>query len=197
MGIMRNKIIEDMSKISIKANEEGMIPALGVFVQQLPTAFWNGFAARMVKSTTSDLVPAVEMLLERAAHECGYYTGHGIITSGEWNSIVKPMIEREPDDILHGAYAVFTAWGWADSEIIELIPNEKMVVRAYDYYEADGAKQAGINRPFAHMIRGVSAAFMDLAYGEPFPNGLGTFVCEQTKGIELGDEYGEFIVTRP
>jgi hypothetical protein len=196
MAIIRNKIIEDMSKIDIKANDEGMIPSLGVFVQQLPTDFWNGYAAKMVTSISPDLVPAVESLLERAAHECGYFTGHGIITSNEWDSVVRPMIDQEPEDVLHGAYAVFTAWGWADSEIVELIPNEKMVVRAYDYYESDGAKKAGIERPFAHMIRGVSAAFMDLAYGDPFPNGLGTFACEQAKGIELGDEYGEFVVTR-
>ena len=46
------------------------------------------------------------------------------------------------------------------------------------------------------MISGVSRAFMDIAFGDaPYPNGLGKFKCEQTKGIELGDEYGEFVVT--
>ena len=196
MAIDRNTIIEQMASMKVTGNEEGLIPALGVYVQQLPTDFWNEFASLMVNSIDPDLVEAVETMLERAAHECGYYTGHGIITSDEWNNIVGPMIENPPEDVLHGAFAVFTAWGWADSEIVELKPGEKMVVRAYDYYEADGAKKAGIKRPFAHMIRGVSAAFMDLAYGEPFPNGLDTFACEQTKAVENGDEYGEFVVTK-
>jgi hypothetical protein len=196
MAIDRNTIIEKMSKIDVIGNEEGLIPALGVYVQQLPVDFWNEFAALMVNSVDPDLVEAVETLLERASHECGYYTGYGIITSDEWNDVVAPMIENAPEDVLHGAYAVFTAWGWADSEIVELEPGEKMIVRAYDYYEADGAKKAGIKRPFAHMIRGVSAAFMDLAYGAPFPDGLDTFTCDQTKGIEIGDEYGEFMVTK-
>ena len=81
------------------------------------------------------------------------------------------MIERVPEDILYGAYAVFAAWGWADAEIIELEPAERMQLRAYSYYEGDGAIKAGINSPFAFMIRGVSAAFMDLAYGGPYPQG--------------------------
>ncbi len=195
MAIDRSKIIEEMSKVRVIGNEEGLIPAFGVYVQQLPTDFWNEFTLRMINSVEPDLMTLCEGLLVDAAHQCGYYTGHGIITSDEWNRVVAPMVEKAPEDILHGAFAVFTAWGWADSEIVEIVPQEKMVVRAYNYYEADGAKKAGLNRPFAYMIRGVAAAFMDLAYGDPFPNGIYTYDCEQTKGLEVGDEYGEFVVT--
>jgi hypothetical protein len=46
------------------------------------------------------------------------------------------MVENA-EDTLHGAFAVFTAWGWGDAEITELIPGEKMVVSVSDYYEAD------------------------------------------------------------
>jgi hypothetical protein len=200
MAIDRKKIIEEMSQIKVLGNEEGLIPVLGVYVQQLPAAFWNGFARRIVNSVPEDLVEAAEALLKNAAHECGYHTGYGIITSDEWKSIVGPMIEKEPEDILHGAYAVFTAWGWAKSEVIEVVPNEKMVVRAYDYYESDVMLYGKATRPSAYMIQGVSAAFMDLAYGGPYDStgqtGIRTFQCEQTKGIEIGDEYGEFLVTR-
>jgi hypothetical protein len=71
-----------------------------------------------------------------------------------------------------------------------------MVVRAYDYYESD----VKTDRPSAYMIQGVSAAFMDLAYGGDYDStgntALRTFQCTQTKGIEIGDEYGEFVVTK-
>ena len=109
------------------------------------------------------------------------------------------MISEETtlQDTLHGAYAVFTAFGWAKAEITELIPGEKMVIRADDYYESDVKDTFKPEKPFAYMIKGVSRAFMDIAYGkEPYPNGHGTFTCEQTKAIELGDEYGEFVVTK-
>ncbi len=102
--------------------------------------------------------------------------------------------------MLHGAFAVFTAWGWAKSEIVELVPGERMVVRAYDYYESDVVSYGASSKPSAYMIRGVAAAFMDLAYGGPYDatgkTGLRTFQCVQSKGIECGDEYGEFIVTK-
>jgi hypothetical protein len=200
MAIDRKKIIEEMSKVKVLGNEEGMIPGFNVYVQQLPSEFWNGFARRIDNSVPEDLIEVAEALLKNAAHECGYHTGYGIITSDEWNSVVSPMIEKAPEDVLHGAFAVFTAWGWAQSEVIEIVPNEKMVVRAYDYYESDVMLYGKAQRPSAYMIQGVAAAFMDLAYGGNYDatgkTGMRTFQCEQVKGIEIGDDYGEFVVTK-
>lgn len=200
MAIDRKKIIDLMSKIDVLPDENGIIEGFNVFVNQLPTDFWNSFAERLTSNAESkDILEAKEYLLYNAAHECGYHTGYGIITSDEWNAVVKPMIEKIPEDILYGAYAVFSAWGWADAEIVELIPAEKMVVRAYNYYEADVVKYGASNKMSAYMIAGVSAAFMDLAYGgeyDPAGKPIGTFECKQVKGIECGDSYGEFIVTK-
>ena len=200
MAIDRKKVIEDMSKIKVVANENGMIEAFNVFVNQLPASFWSGFGERLSGKVEPDLLEATEYLLVNAAHECGYHTGYGIITSEEWNAIVKPMVEKVPEDILHGAFAVFTAWGWAMAEITELVPGEKMVVRAYDYYESDVVKYGSGSKMSAYMIRGVCGAFMDLAYGGDYDKtgktGLHSFTCEQVKGIECGDDYGEFVVTR-
>ena len=200
MAINRAKIIDDLSKIQIVGNENGLIEGFGVLVNQLPTTFWNGFAERLSMKANPDLREATDYLLVNAGHECGYHTGYGIITSDEWNAVVKPMIEKVPEDILYGAFAVFTAFGWANSEIVELIPEKKMVIRAYNYYESDVCLIGKSPKMSAYMIRGVSAAFMDLAYGGAYDKtgktGLFTFQCQQTKGIECGDEYGEFVVTR-
>lgn len=200
MAIDRKRIIENMSKIEIVGNEEGLIPGFNVFVTQLPSNFWNRFAERLTRQVGTELLESAEWLLVNAAHECGYHTGYGIITSEEWKAVVAPMVENVPEDILHGAFAVFTAWGWAKSEIVELVPKEKMVVRAYDYYESDVVAYGSSKKPSAYMIRGVCGAFMDLAYGGEYnptgQTGLRTFKCIQTKGIECGDEYGEFVVTR-
>lgn len=196
MAIDRKKIIESLSQIELTGNEDGLIPGFGVYVNQLPAAFWNNFAEKLTRQVPEELLEAAEYLLYNAANECGYHTGYGIITSEEWKAVVEPMIEKVPEDILHGAFAVFTAWGWAKSEIVELIPGEKMVVRAYDYYESDVVRYGKSEKMSAYMVRGVAAAFMDLAYGEAYPNGLGKFQCSQVKGIECGDDYGEFIVTK-
>ena len=200
MAIDRKRIIDLLSKVTVAGNEEGLIPAFGVFVNQLPASFWNGFAERLERQVSDDLRDTAEALLVNAAHECGYHTGYGIITSDEWRAVVAPMLENLPEDVLHGAFAVLAAWGWAKADIVELVPNERMLVRAYDYYESDVVAYGAARRPSAYMIRGISAAFMDLAYGGAYDptgaNGLRTFQCTQTKGLECGDEYGEFIVSR-
>jgi hypothetical protein len=200
MAINRNKIIEDMSKIQLCGDSDGLIDACNVMVNQLPAEFWNSFADRLTNKVPKELLEATEYLLYNAAHECGYHTGHGIITSEEWKAIVKPMIEKEPEDMLYGAFAVLTAWGWAKSEIIDLEPGRKMVVRAYNYYEADVVETGKSTKKSAYLLAGICAAFMDLAYGGNYDpkgkTGLGTFICKQVKGIENGDDYGEFVVTK-
>lgn len=199
MAIQRKQIIDQMSQIEILPDANGIIEGYNVLVSQFPTTFWNSFAERLTSKVSGEILQANEYLLYNAAHECGYHTGYGIITSDEWNAVVKPMVEKVPEDILYGAYAVFTAWGWADSEIVELIPGEKMVVRAYDYYESDIVQFGASKKMSAYMIAGVSAAFMELAYaGEYDAKGkaVGTFECKQVKGIECGDSYAEFVVTK-
>lgn len=200
MAIDRKRIIESLSKIEVAGNQEGLVPAFGVFVNQLPTRFWNGFADRLTRAVGDDLLEAAEHLLVVAAHECGYHTGYGIINSEEWKAAVAPMVEKVPEDTLHGAFAVLTAWGWAKSEIVELTPGERMLVRAYDYYESDAVAYGASRKPGAYMLRGIAAAFMDLAYGGPYDatgkTGINSFQAVQTKGIECGDDYGEFVVTR-
>lgn len=199
MTINREKAIEQLSQIKVKGNAEGLIPGFGVLVNQLPSAFWNSFSLKILRAAGEDLHDDAAGLLENAASECGYHTGWGIINSDEFKAVVGPMMDPKTplEDTLHGAYAVFTAWGWANSKIVELVPGERMVIHAYDYYEADITKTSAQTRPFAYMIRGVSRAFMDLAYGDqPYPNGHGKFTCEQTKAIELGAPHGEFVITK-
>lgn len=93
MAIDHKRIVAALSKIEVAGNQEGLIPAFGVFVNQLPAAFWNSFAERLSRQVGVDLTEAAEYLLVNAAHECGYHTGYGIITSDEWRAVVEPMVE--------------------------------------------------------------------------------------------------------
>ncbi len=192
MAVQRDVVVSQLAGIEAKANDEGLIPAFNVFVNILPTSFWNTFSERLLAAVPPSRKAQAEEGLVRCALECGYHTGYGIITSPEFKAVVEPMVTEGAKDILRGAYAVFTAWGWAKSGIVQIKEGERMVVRAFDYYEADG--KPGDHRAF--MIRGVSSAFFDLAYGKSYPEGMGTFTCRQTKGIEAGDQFGEFEITR-
>jgi hypothetical protein len=189
---MRETVVKALADIKVTGDEDGLIPGYNVLVNQLPTKFWNTFAERiMALADTPEVKKEVEEGLVDCAYECGYHTGYGIITSEEFKAVVEPMVTEGAKDVLRGAYAVFTAWGWAKSGIVQLKEKERMTIRAVDYYEADSGGE-GLR---AYMIRGVSAAFFELAYAEPYPNGQHTFVCEQTAGIEAGHKHGEFVVT--
>jgi hypothetical protein len=195
MTIKKEKIVEETLKLKGMSNALGLIPFFGVHIQRLPVDFWNGFARRLINSVPDELIPSTEELLVNAARQCGYHTAHGVILSQEWTTIVSTMV-RSIEDMLHAAFVTFSAWGWGKTEIIELIPGQKLVIRAYDYYESDVVLYGRADQPCAYMMRGMCAAFMDLAYGKAYPEGIGTFTCVQTKGIEIGDEHGEFVVTK-
>ena len=192
MTVQRDVVVKDLAKLHFRGDANGLIDGFNVLVNQLPTSFWNSFAERMMSVVSADKKAELEAALVNCAYECGYHTGYGIITSNEFQASVMPQVTEGAKDVLRGAYAVFTAWGWAKSGIVQLRDGERMVIRAQDYYEADGAP--GANRAF--MIRGVSKAFMELAFSAPYPNGMGAFDCEQVQGLESGGPYGEFVITK-
>jgi hypothetical protein len=200
MAIDREFIVSELSKVELRGNESGLIPAFGVFLQQLPTEIWTQFSERLTRSVPDEMLEAAEWLLVNAGHECGYHTGHGMITSEEWKAVVEPMIEKAPEDVLYGMFAVLTALGWGKLEIHELVPGEKMVIRAYDYYESDVVAYGKSKKLSAYTLTGVAAAFMDLTYGGEYDptgkTGMNTFAAKQTKGIECGDYYCEIVVTK-
>jgi hypothetical protein len=192
MTVMRDTVVKSLAKINVQGDENGLIPEYEVLVNLLPVSLLNTFTERIMAAAPADRKADVEAGLVRAAYECGYHTGCGIITSDIFNDVVMPMVTEGEKDILRGAYAAFTAWGWAKSGIVQLKEGEKMIIRAFDYYEADIGGE-GLR---AYMLRGLSQAFFDLAYADPYPDGMDTYVCHQTKGIEVGDPYGEFVVTK-
>ena len=60
MAIDRKRIVASLSKIEIAGNEEGLIPAFGVFVNQLPAQFWNSFAERLSRQVIRELTGTAE-----------------------------------------------------------------------------------------------------------------------------------------
>lgn len=192
MTVMRDTVVKSLAKVTVQADENGLIPEYEVLVNLLPVTLLNTFSERILKAAPAEKKAEIEAGLVRAAYECGYHTGCGIITSEIFSDVVLPMVTEGEKDILRGAYAAFTAWGWAKSGIVQLKEGEKMVIRAFDYYDSDSSC-GGLS---GFMLRGLSQAFFDLAYAEPYPDGMDTYVCVQTKGIEVGDQYGEFVVTK-
>ena len=193
MTVMRDAVVKALVDMRVQGDKDGLIPAYNVLGNLLPTTFWNIFAERIMEAAPAERHDEVEEGLIRCAQECAYHTGYGIINSPEFKAVVEPMVTEGAKDILRGAYAVFTAWGWAKSGITSFKEGESMTIRAVDYYEADSGGR-GLR---AYLIRGASAAFFELAFGGDYSNNKTDFKfgCKQTYGIETGDKYGEFVVT--
>jgi hypothetical protein len=176
---------------------KGIIPLFGVYLSLLPVQYYNRISFNFEKKIGPPREAEAESLLTKAAQECGYATFQGIRNSWEWDEIVKPMIDRQEDQIM-GFAAVAVAFGWGDLEVQKLVPREELIIRVGDSYEAKGyLKDYGrADSGKCYMLRGVAGAFMDLIYGESYPEGCFNFLATEPLCKAKGDSYCEFIARK-
>jgi len=197
MAIDGGKIIHAVMEGSRIRESKGIIPLFGVYLSIISVQYYNRLSYEFEKKLETDQSVKADSLLVKAAQECGYATFQGIRTSWEWDEIVKPMIEHREDQI-DGFTAVAVALGWGDLKVKALIPDEELVIQVGDSYEARGyLDQYGIAESGkCYMLRGVAGAFMDLLYGEDYPDGCFTFLAEERLCRVKGDVYCEFVARR-
>jgi predicted hydrocarbon binding protein len=197
VAIEGSKIVHAVMEGSRIRDAKGIIPLFGVYLSLFFVQFYNKLSFDFEKKMGTEREAQSDALLIEAAHECGYATFQGIRNSREWEELVQPMIETKEDQLL-GFTAVAVAFGWGDLEVKELTPHEKLLIQVSDSYEATGyLQQYGPARSGkCYMLRGVAGAFMDLLYGEEYPDGLFTFSAEEPLCRAKGDPYCEFIARR-
>ncbi len=197
MAIDVSKIIHAVMEGSKIRESKGIIPLFGVYLSLFSVSYYNrlsfDFEIRMGHRREAE----AKALLIEAAQECGYATFQGIRESWEWQQVVAPMVENKEDQI-SGFVAVAVAFGWGDLTVTELVPQETLVIRASDSYEARGyLEQYGLAKSGkCYMLRGVAGAFMDLVYGGDYPEGCFTFAARESLCRVKGDPYCEFIARR-
>lgn len=198
MSIDGTKIIHAVMERSRIRESKGIVPLFGVYLSLFSVQYYNRINFNFEKQLGETRKAEAKRLLVQDAQECGYATFQGILNSWEWDQIVTPMIERKEDQIL-GFVEVAVAFGWGDLKVHKLIPNKELVIRASNSYEADGyLKDYGrADSARCFMLRGVIGAFMDLLYGESYPEGCFTFLAEETLCRAKGDPYCEFIARKP
>ncbi len=197
MAIDGRKIIHAVMEGSKIRESKGIIPIFGVYLSLFSVEYYNRLSFRFESAMGSSRSEEAKTLLIEAAQECGYATFQGIRNSWEWDQIVVPMIETREDQIL-GFTAVAVAFGWGDLEVKKIVPGKKMIIRANDSYEANGylAKYGFADSGKCYMLRGVAGAFMDLIYGDDYPEGLFCFTAQEHLCRAKGDLYCEFLVTK-
>ena len=197
MAIDGTKIIHAVMEGSQIRESKGIIPLFGVYLSLFSVNYYNklsfGFEQKLGKQREAE----AEALLTEAAQECGYATFQGIRNSWEWEEIVYPMIDKK-DDQISGFAAVAVAFGWGDIEVKEILPEKKLRIRVNDSYEASGylERYGTAASGKCYMLRGVTAAFMDLIYGADYPDGCFDFVAEEPLCRAKGDPFCEFVAEK-
>jgi predicted hydrocarbon binding protein len=195
MAIDGTKIIHAVMEGSQIRESKGIIPLFGVYLSLFSVQYYNTLSFDFEQKLGQD--NSAKTLLIEAAQECGYATFQGIRNSWEWEEIVAPMIEKREDQI-SGFAAVAVAFGWGDLEVKQILPEKKLRIRVCDSYEASGYLErygaAGSGK--CYMLRGVTAAFMDLIYGGDYPDGCFDFTAEEPLCRAKGDPYCEFVARK-
>jgi len=192
-----SKIIHAVMEGSKIRESKGIIPLFGVYLSLFSVNYYNRLSFDFEIKIGKQREAEAKALLIAAAQECGYATFKGIRDSWEWQQVIAPMIENKKDQIF-GFVAVAVAFGWGDLAVEDLVPGEKLVMRASDSYEASGyLEQYGAAKSAkCYMLRGVTAAFMDLVYGGNYPDSCFTFAAQEPSCRAKGDPYCEFIARR-
>lgn len=195
MAIDGTKIIHAVMEGSQIRESKGIIPLFGVYLSLFSVQYYNTLSFDFEQKLGQN--HKAKTLLIAAAQECGYATFQGIRNSWEWDEIVTPMIEKKEDQI-SGFAAVAVAFGWGDLEVKEILPEQKLRIQVSDSYEASGylERYGEAISGKCYMLRGVTAAFMDLIYGGDYPDGCFDFTAEEPLCRAKGDPYCEFVARK-
>ncbi len=191
-------------------NEEGFIPAFGVYIVRNQSDYVNRLQFEFARAMTEvageyGITLAGELLME-AGHACGFFTYGGIMTSPEWESVVKPYLKTK-EDWIKGLAALVNTMGWGYHTAVEL-SEKKAIFRNYnDFEDLSYLRMYGQNNHPIHWANsGGFTGLMQLVYNTDLVDGerieteegfrvmrrskVG-YKTKMTKGISCGDDYLE------
>lgn len=188
-NIDSRKIIDALVEMPIMGNDDGLIPAFGVYLASTPADFYNLICIEFVEAmSVQDLLPTARKLLVFDAETCAMNTFRGIMASPEWDGLVAPMI-REKADNLFGIIAISNALGWGNWHVRQHTAGKSLTMESLNGYEALGYAEMRGRAPLPQcfMLTGVSAGIMELVYGTgSIQERFGTYKPEETGCISCG-----------
>lgn len=158
-------ILEALSGLDFSGNEEGLLPRFGVMLTNHFASFYNRISFEFVnKMGAFGLVEAGESLLVDAGYRCAFHTFGGIMTSPEWDAVIRPQCKTQ-EDWVHGMVATINALGWGVWRVAEISDN-RAVFHVYDDYESCGYVDmyGQADRPISHLAQAAAAGVMNLVH---------------------------------
>lgn len=156
-------------RLATSADEDGLVPAFGMFLTQQCGSYHERLASAIVAEAEArggeHAALARERLVE-VGHASAFASFGAIMLSEAWDALVAPMLESR-EDWVRGVVGVVNALGWGRWTIEELASGGTLTVRVDDAYEASGwlaerpARESG---GVCFLTTGSVAALANLLY---------------------------------
>ena len=161
-------ILSAVGGLPLVGNEEGLIPAFGVYLTRHYANYYNRISFELLDALVEKFGDegrnVAEPLLVEAGHVCAFNTFGGIMTSTEWDALIRPNLKTR-EDWVHGIVAVVNALGWGRWQVTKVTEDEAEFT-IHDDYEAVGylAMYGKSNYPVSFLAQGGVAGIMNLVY---------------------------------
>ena len=166
-NIDERAVVSAVSGLGIAGNEEGLIPAFGLYLTRHMADYYNriSFATARRMAQTPELEDDARSLLVEAGHVCAFNTFGGSMMSAEWAAVVAPMVKTR-EDWIRGMVAVVNAFGWGHWKVADLQPDQSLTMHIKDSYEATGWTRdyPKSEAPRCYLAAGGVAGLMNLLY---------------------------------
>jgi hypothetical protein len=210
-GVDEAGILAALATLDFAGNEEGLVPRFGVMLTHHFANFYNRISFEFTRRMAdTGLLEAAEDLLVEGGLRCAFHTFGGIMSSGEWDAVIKPQCKTR-EDWVHGMVAAVNALGWGTWRVMALAP-DRIVMRIYDDYESCGflGMYGKADRPVSYLAAGGVAGLMNLVYvakiderpvldfacyGRVFESPE-RFTSTHVHSTAMGDGYTEIIAAR-
>ena len=154
--------------LPLVGNEDGMIPAFGVYLTRHYANYYNRVMfeteRRLVERFGAEGHETGASLFVEAGHICAFHTMGGIMTSPEWDALIRPTL-RTREDWIQGIVAVINALGWGRWQATKVSEAEAEFVLHDDYESVGYLGMYGRSPyPISYLAQGGVAGLMNLVY---------------------------------
>ena len=240
LHIDEDAIMTAVRTLPLTGDADGLIPAFGVYLTRHYADYYNLVSFRFERALQEALnthrylgemlwyeYPTLfyykekfkhlqgqelaRTLLIEAGHICGFSTMGGIMRSDPWYQLIVPQLQCR-EDWLSGIIACINALGWGVWRIQEIIPDERLILRAWYPYESLGHLRAfgQADHPIDYLMTGIGSSLMNLLYTADITTrpdltlefyyqvnrSKAGFWARQTRCLAMGDPYSEIVVER-
>ncbi len=198
----------------VGSDDRGIIQGFGLFLTRQFVGYYDLTVYETLHKIEKErpaMLEVAEALFGESGHVCVFNTFGRILQSAEWQGLFGP-VPNDPTEVVLGCTAIARSLGFGHWTIHELVPGERLILRACSNYEAPFYLQryGRSERARSYFFANAAVAFMQLAhqvdwsqppelneefYGSLFKSNL-KWTFEQTQCLTCGDPLCEVVVRR-